>query len=64
MTAFQLIAGFPPITLDAGCTITLEAIDPDTGAAVSGVVVSGVAIAATNAAPSPAPIERAGPFTY
>lgn len=64
MAANQLIAALPPLTLDAGCTITLEAIDPSTGAAVTGVIVSQVGIYATNAAPTPPPTPRVGPFTY
>lgn len=51
MAAFQLPASIPPMTLDAGCTITFEAIDPDTGAAVTGVTISAAAIYATNVTP-------------
>lgn len=52
MAAHQLIAPLPLLTLDAGCTITVEAIDPDSGANVTGVVVSQVAIYATVSAAS------------
>jgi len=48
VTAFQLLASLPPLSLDAGCTITAEAIDPDTGAAVTGVTISSFTIYATN----------------
>jgi hypothetical protein len=48
VASFQCIAPLPLITLDAGCTVTLEAIDPDTGAAVTGVIVSQVAIYGVN----------------
>lgn len=51
MADYQLLAPMPLITLDAGCTLTLEAIDPDTGAAVTGVTVSAVAIYGSNYAP-------------
>jgi hypothetical protein len=50
MTAYQLIGGLPAVTLDAGCTVTFEAIDPDTGAAVTGVAITQAAIYATNVA--------------
>lgn len=54
MAASQLIAPLPPLTLDAGCTVTVEAINPTTGAAVSGVTVSQVTLYAyTDAAPVP-----------
>ena len=49
MASHQLIAPLPLITLDAGCTITVEAIDPDTGANVTGVDVSQVTIYGVNA---------------
>ena len=51
MTAWQLIGPLPLYTLDAGCTITVEAIDPATGAAVTGVVVSQVTIYGVNNVP-------------
>jgi hypothetical protein len=51
MASYQLPAGMPPMTLNAGCTVTVEAIDPDTGATVTGVTVSQVAIYATNVTP-------------
>lgn len=52
MAANQLIAPLPFVTLDTGCTVTIEAIDPLTGAAVTGVTVSQVAIYANNDAPN------------
>jgi hypothetical protein len=61
MTAYQLIGGLPAVTLDAGCTVTFEAIDPDTGAAVTGVAITQATIYATNVAEStlpPAPVPR------
>jgi hypothetical protein len=54
----QAIAGLPPLTLDAGCTITIEAISPTTGAAVTGVTVSQVTIYADNAVNTAAAVER------
>ena len=45
MTAFQLLGSLPFMTLDAGCTITVEAISPTSGAAITGVTVSQVAFA-------------------
>jgi hypothetical protein len=47
----QLIGPLPAITLDAGCTVTFEAIDPDTGAAVTGVAITSATIYATNDTP-------------
>jgi len=47
----QLLAPLPFLTLKTGCTVTVEAIDPSSGAAVSGVVVSEVAIYGTVAGP-------------
>lgn len=44
MATDTLIASIPQLALDAGMSIVFEAIDPTTGAAVAGVVVSGVAI--------------------
>jgi hypothetical protein len=52
MANYQLIGPLPLVTLDAGCTITFEAIDPDTGAAVTGVTISAAAIYATNVVPA------------
>jgi hypothetical protein len=49
VASLQLLAPLPFLTLDAGCTVTVEAIDPFTGAAVTGVTVSLVAIYAANA---------------
>jgi hypothetical protein len=40
----ELIAPLPRLTLVSGMTIAFEAIDPTTGAAVGGVVVSDAAI--------------------
>lgn len=40
----ELIAPLPRATLVSGMTIAFEAIDPTTGAAVSGVKVSNVAV--------------------
>jgi hypothetical protein len=52
MAANQLIAPLPFLTLEAGATITVEAVNPTTGAAVSGVTVSNVALYAANVYPS------------
>lgn len=48
MAAHQLLARMPPLTLDAGCTVTVEAIDPSTGATVTGVTITSAAVYATN----------------
>jgi hypothetical protein len=45
----------PIIQLDAGCTVTLEALDPTTDAAVSGVTLSNVTIYARAANPGKGP---------
>jgi hypothetical protein len=62
MASSQLIAPLPFFTLDAGCTITVEAIDPATGAAVTGVVVSQVAIYGVNDAPTDTPPDDAAVY--
>lgn len=51
MTAFQLIGPMPALELDSGCTVTVEAINPDSGAAVTGVTVSNVVIYGNNFVP-------------
>lgn len=61
MAGNQLLAPLPWVTLDAGCTVTFEAIDPLTGVAVTGVVVTAATIYATNDAettlpPAPVPL--------
>lgn len=48
MTNPLLLAPLPETTLDAGCTVTFEALDPTTGATVTGVVVSNVALYGLN----------------
>lgn len=48
MTAHQLLGPLPEVTLNSGCTVTFEAIDPGTGADVSGVVVSLAALYGVN----------------
>lgn len=58
MAATPLLAPIPIYTLEAGNTITVEAIDPTTGAAVTGVTVSQVTIYADNAAYTASPTER------
>lgn len=52
MTAYQLLAPMPELTLDAGCTVTWEAIDPATGAAVTGVAITAASVRAVNYAPN------------
>lgn len=49
MTDHQLLAPLPQLSLDAGCSVTFEAIDPDSGAAVAGVTISEAVVYATNA---------------
>lgn len=44
MATDTLKAGIPIIDLDTGMSVVFEAIDPTTGLAVAGVVVSGVAM--------------------
>jgi hypothetical protein len=62
MASVQLLASLPPLTLDAGCTVTVEAVNPTTGAAITGVTVSAVTIYADNATTVPTPVERAPLF--
>lgn len=52
MTAHQLLGPMPELTLDAGCTVTWEAIDPASGAAVTGVTITQAAVRAVNFAPT------------
>lgn len=52
MTAYQLKAPMPVMTLDAGCTVAWEAIDPSTGAAVTGVAITQGTVRAVNFAPN------------
>jgi hypothetical protein len=58
VAAAPKIAPLPPLTLDAGCTITVEAINATTGAAVTGVTVSQVTIYADNSTFTSTPIAR------
>lgn len=44
MADFQLIGPMPSLDLDTGMSITFEAINASTGAAVSGVTVSSATI--------------------
>ena len=48
MAAHQLLAPMPAYTLDSGCIITFEAIDPDTGAVVSGVTITNAGVYGVN----------------
>lgn len=50
MAGNQLIAPLPALTLASGCTVTVEAINSTTGAAVTGVTVSQVAFRGVNEA--------------
>lgn len=52
MAASQLLAPMPFYTLEHGCTVSFEAIDPNTGAAVTGVTVTLAAIYGVNDAPA------------
>ena len=57
-----LVAGLPPdLDLDGGYTFRFDAVDPATGATVSGVTVSAVAIGATDLAGGATAL-TAGPF--
>lgn len=47
----------PTLTLDSGCSVTVEAIDPSTGATVTGVTVSKVAFYGLNEVPDFGPID-------
>ncbi len=55
MAAHQLLAPMPELTLDAGCIVTWEAIDPATGAAVTGVTITAASVRAINFAPDDTP---------
>lgn len=48
MTNPLLQANLPEVTLDAGCTVTFEALDPSSGATITGVVVSNAALYGLN----------------
>lgn len=58
MASYQLIGPGALVTLDSGCTVTFEAIDPDTGAAVSGVAVSSATLYVTTDTPSLVAVEQ------
>lgn len=59
----ELISTLAELPLDAGCTITAEAIDPNTGAVVGGVMVSAFAIYAYQPSDADhAEFERATPL--
>lgn len=48
MTNALLRGDLPAVTLDAGCTVTFEALSPTTGATITGVVVSNAALYGVN----------------
>lgn len=48
MASAQLIGPLPEVTLSSGCTVTFEAIDPNSGATVTGVTVSQAALWGVN----------------
>ena len=48
MTNPLVLAQLPELTLDAGCTVTFEALSPTTGATVSGVVISSATLYGVN----------------
>ncbi len=48
MAAYTLMAPCPQLPLPAGSIIRLQAVDPSTGAAVSGVTVSNVVVYGEN----------------
>lgn len=52
MTDHQLVAPMPDATLISGCTVTFEAINPDTGVAVTGVTISSATLHGVNAVPA------------
>lgn len=63
MATDTLKSGIPFLALDGGMSVVFEAIDPATGAAVTGVKVSAVAIYADNLYTppgEPAPALKAG----
>lgn len=51
MAGAQLIGPMPELTLDSGCTVTFEAIDPLTGANVTGVTITKATLYGVNLAP-------------
>lgn len=55
----ELMSTLAELTLGPLFEIKLEAIDPDTGAPVTGVVVTNVAIAVETDEPPPDPVETA-----
>lgn len=61
--AEPLIQAMPPnLDIGDGYVIRFAAVDPTTGAAVSGVVVSSVSILAADVAAAAAALDVAGPF--
>lgn len=64
MASHQLIGTLPAITLDAGCTVTVEAINPTTGATITGVILSAVALYGINDASVPQAFDYESLFTH
>lgn len=62
MPAPLMVPLTPGLSLAAGYTLRLTALDPTTGDVVSGVNVSAAAILATNIASTPAEQLQTGPF--
>lgn len=60
----DLLSTMPSSTLDDGCTIVVEAIDPVTGGPIAGVQVSAVAILAENLGGGAGVDDNPGPFIY
>ena len=62
MASDTLMAPLPSVVLPPGAQIKFEAIDPTTGAAVTGVTVSNIAILGADLSPSDLSQLEAGPF--
>lgn len=58
----ELLSGMPVLPLTKSCQVKFEAIDPSTGAAVSGVLISDAVIYATDSAPDEVTVGDSGPF--
>lgn len=65
MTNPLVLASLPEVTLDNGCTVTFEALDPTTGATITGVVVSNGALYGVNVTDDSAgALPEVGPPSY
>ena len=64
MTVHTLDAGIPQIALPGKSTVKFEAISPTTGAAITGVTVSTIAIYGYDRSETGEPTAGSGPFMF